>query len=154
MGMGSVDFGGPFSNALKQASVTVMPNAQCIETFPELTKNDMCTTPYQKDRSDGCQGDSGGPVIQLLYNRHFVIGTIKEGIYVTLSVNTLDMTAPGWCYNFTRVCINMVTIFWCSMAEGIYCGTDYPGKCQRVSPYRDFIQKYAGPLNYFCLYNH
>lgn len=36
--------------------------------------------------------------------------------------------------------------------DGIYCGGYYPGKCQRVSPYRPWIAEKAGTINYFCLY--
>lgn len=37
--------------------------------------------------------------------------------------------------------------------DGIYCGGPYPGKCQRVSPFRKWIQSVAGEMNFFCLYS-
>lgn len=112
MGFGTIDYGGAFSKVLKQAYATVMPNAQCKDSFDELTNNDLCTSTYGKDRNDTCQGDSGGPIVQSTF-RDFIIGVVKDGIY---------------------------------------CGGFYPGKCQRVSPFRQWIAQTAGQINFFCFY--
>lgn len=54
MGFGSTDFGAANANALKVATASMMPNAQCKQTYGnELTDRDSCT--YSQSRNDTCQ---------------------------------------------------------------------------------------------------
>lgn len=54
MGFGSTDFGAGNANALKVATASMMPNAQCKQTYGnELTDRDSCT--YSQSRNDTCQ---------------------------------------------------------------------------------------------------
>lgn len=55
MGFGTTDYGGAYSKQLKSAGIYVLPNAECEDTFDDLTDDDMCTTTYQQDRNDTCQ---------------------------------------------------------------------------------------------------
>ncbi|KAM3956808.1 venom serine protease-like [Aphomia sociella] len=80
LGWGTTFIGGPKSNVLLKADLSVMEQDQCRNKFPALGPEQICTYTPGKD---ACQDDSGGPLLYtdpttgLVFN----IGVVSYGRY-------------------------------------------------------------------------
>ncbi|KAF7643399.1 hypothetical protein LDENG_00240170 [Lucifuga dentata] len=52
----------PFPQTLQEVNLPIVSNAQCNQSYPELTSNMICAG-LQEGGKDSCQGDSGGPMV-------------------------------------------------------------------------------------------
>ena len=57
----SSNLGGITSNVLKYASVPLITNEDCIQSY-QLTSNMVCAG-FKEGGKDACQNDSGGPLV-------------------------------------------------------------------------------------------
>lgn len=60
IGWGTTKSGGSLPDVLQQATVKVLNNAKCKESYPKLVNSMLCAA---APRTDSCQGDSGGPLL-------------------------------------------------------------------------------------------
>ncbi|KAI9554581.1 hypothetical protein GHT06_019854 [Daphnia sinensis] len=60
IGWGTTKSGGSLPNVLQQATVKVLNNAKCKESYPKLVNSMLCAA---APKTDSCQGDSGGPLM-------------------------------------------------------------------------------------------
>lgn len=97
-GWGSIEFGGPKSKILQKVDLNTIPNAECAQSYPNLTPDMICTKTLDKDT---CQSDSGGnlyysnPSNSLLYS----IGIVSGGYGCagpTPSLNTRVTSYLDW----------------------------------------------------------
>ncbi|XP_060536206.1 ovochymase-1-like [Cylas formicarius] len=79
LGWGSVEFSGPTSDVLLEASLTVISNQECSQAQNENIGSDQVCT-YAPGR-DACQSDSGGPLLWMdtSAQRLHLIGIISQG---------------------------------------------------------------------------
>ena len=62
-GWGSLYFWGPSPNALMQASVPLVSNQRCNNTYPGDIDDSMLCTGFDAGGVGPCHGDSGGPLV-------------------------------------------------------------------------------------------
>ncbi|XP_076628671.1 venom serine protease 34 [Colletes latitarsis] len=88
LGWGTTEFAGPPSDTLQKATLSVLTNLECSESYKNLTSDQFCT--YAEGKDD-CQMDSGGPVLwqNPTTRRIVLIGIINygSGCGVTSGVN-------------------------------------------------------------------
>ncbi|XP_057374920.1 trypsin-1-like [Daphnia carinata] len=60
IGWGTTKSGGTLPDVLQQATVKVLNNVKCKESYPRLFNSMLCAS---APRTDSCQGDSGGPLL-------------------------------------------------------------------------------------------
>ncbi|MFD4671574.1 S1 family peptidase [Lentzea sp. NPDC058450] len=63
LGWGRTTENGKTSRYLMQATVPVLPDSYCVDTYPQFQRTDMFCAGYEGGRIDTCQGDSGGPIV-------------------------------------------------------------------------------------------
>ncbi|KAK9309603.1 hypothetical protein QLX08_000821 [Tetragonisca angustula] len=102
LGWGTTDFGGPPSDILQKVTLSVLTNQQCSKTYPNITRNQICTYAEGKD---SCQMDSGGPVLwqDPTTRRLVLIGIISmgRGCGVTAGLNTRVGAYIDWIVSVT-----------------------------------------------------
>lgn len=97
LGWGRTSENGKTSRYLMQATVPVLPDAFCAETYPQFVKTDMFCAGYEGGKIDTCQGDSGGPIVaegKLVGVTSWGEGCArkdKPGVYVRLSRYAKDL---------------------------------------------------------------
>jgi secreted trypsin-like serine protease len=97
LGWGRTSENGKTSRFLLQATVPVLPDDYCVETYPQFVKTDMFCAGYESGRIDTCQGDSGGPIVangKLVGVTSWGEGCArkgKPGVYVRLSRYAKDL---------------------------------------------------------------
>jgi trypsin len=107
LGWGRTSENGKTSRFLMQASVPVLPDEFCVDTYPQFVKADMFCAGYEGGKVDTCQGDSGGPIVvdgKLVGVTSWGEGCArrnKPGVYVRISRyakelhSVVDASAPG-----------------------------------------------------------
>ncbi len=63
LGWGRTSENGKTSRYLMQAELPVLPDADCVDSYPQFVKADMFCAGYPEGKIDTCQGDSGGPIV-------------------------------------------------------------------------------------------
>jgi trypsin len=63
LGWGATSEGGAGSRYLMRATVPLIPDEQCRQSYPEYDPTTMLCAGYQQGGVDTCQGDSGGPLV-------------------------------------------------------------------------------------------
>ncbi|WP_329789588.1 serine protease [Lentzea sp. DG1S-22] len=63
LGWGRTSENGRTSRFLMQATVPVLPDDFCVNTYPQFVQTDMFCAGYEGGKVDTCQGDSGGPIV-------------------------------------------------------------------------------------------
>ncbi|MFI6101446.1 S1 family peptidase [Lentzea sp. NPDC051213] len=63
LGWGRTSENGKTSRFLLQATLPVLPDAFCEETYPQFVRSDMFCAGFAAGKVDTCQGDSGGPLV-------------------------------------------------------------------------------------------
>lgn len=97
LGWGRTSENGKTSRYLLQATVPVLPDDFCVETYPQFVKTDMFCAGYEGGRIDTCQGDSGGPIVvqgKLVGVTSWGEGCArrgKPGVYVRISRYAKDL---------------------------------------------------------------
>jgi secreted trypsin-like serine protease len=97
LGWGRTSENGKTSRYLLQATVPVLPDDFCVETYPQFVKADMFCAGYEGGKIDTCQGDSGGPIVvngKLVGVTSWGEGCArrnKPGVYVRLSRYAKDL---------------------------------------------------------------
>ncbi|NGY57601.1 serine protease [Lentzea sp. NEAU-D13] len=97
LGWGRTSENGKTSRYLLQATVPVLPDDFCVETYPQFVKTDMFCAGYEGGKIDTCQGDSGGPIVaqgKLVGVTSWGEGCArrgKPGVYVRLSRYAKDL---------------------------------------------------------------
>merc|ERR1719422_2964349 len=76
-GWGRLSSGGSSPNVLQEVDVTVLSNADCKNSYSEISEVHICAADNGKD---SCQGDSGGPLIAPENGRYALIGVVSYGI--------------------------------------------------------------------------
>jgi len=76
-GWGTLSSGGSSPNVLQEVDVTVLSNADCKNSYSEISDVHICAADNGKD---SCQGDSGGPLIAPENGRYALIGVVSYGI--------------------------------------------------------------------------
>lgn len=102
-GWGTTQFAGPKSTVLLKATVIVDSSNNCLQYYPSLTANQICTKPQYNSNSDACQYDSGGPVYYVA-QRQYSVGTISYGQYCGNSkpaINTKVASYLPWIERMT-----------------------------------------------------
>ena len=110
IGWGATSEGGSGSNALKEATVPIVSDAQCAETYGVLliASQHLCAG-YPQGGTDTCQGDSGGPLMVRNASNQFILAGITSfgigcgrpdtpGVYtevaaMTTFINAMVLTA-------------------------------------------------------------
>ncbi|XP_078037748.1 venom serine protease 34 [Augochlora pura] len=102
LGWGSTEYGGEPSTTLQKVTLNVETNLQCRKSYPDVTKNEICT--YTKDK-DTCGMDSGGPILWKNPTSHNLLlaGVINYGIGCALvgSVNLRVGAYVDWIVKST-----------------------------------------------------
>ncbi|MGW6446059.1 S1 family peptidase [Lentzea sp. NPDC055074] len=99
LGWGRTAENGKTSRFLMQATVPVLPDAFCVDTYPQFVKADMFCAGYEGGKVDTCQGDSGGPIVvdgKLVGVTSWGEGCArknKPGVYVRISRYAKDLHA-------------------------------------------------------------
>lgn len=97
LGWGRTSENGKTSRYLMQATVPVLPDDYCVESYPQFVKTDMFCAGYEGGKVDTCQGDSGGPIVangKLVGVTSWGEGCArkgKPGVYVRLSRYAKDL---------------------------------------------------------------
>ncbi|SER15762.1 S1 family peptidase [Lentzea albida] len=97
LGWGRTSENGRTSRYLMQATVPVLPDDYCLDTYPHFLKEDMFCAGYDAGKVDTCQGDSGGPVVaggKLVGVTSWGEGCArrgKPGVYVRISRYAKDL---------------------------------------------------------------
>ncbi|WP_086665687.1 S1 family peptidase [Lentzea kentuckyensis] len=97
LGWGRTSENGKTSRYLLQATVPVLSDEFCVETYPQFVKTDMFCAGYEGGKIDTCQGDSGGPIVaqgKLVGVTSWGEGCArrgKPGVYVRLSRYAKDL---------------------------------------------------------------
>ncbi|GHH51985.1 serine protease [Lentzea cavernae] len=106
-GWGRTSENGKTSRYLMGATVPVLADDFCVQTYPHFKKADMFCAGYEGGKIDTCQGDSGGPVVvdgKLVGVTSWGEGCArrnKPGVYVRISRYAKDLhpvvdaTPPG-----------------------------------------------------------
>lgn len=107
LGWGRTTENGKTSRYLMQATVPVLPDAFCVDTYPQFVKADMFCAGFEGGKVDTCQGDSGGPIVadgKLVGVTSWGEGCArrnKPGVYVRISRyaeelhSVVDASPPG-----------------------------------------------------------
>jgi trypsin len=107
LGWGRTSENGKTSRFLMQATVPVLPDDFCVDTYPQFVKADMFCAGYEEGKVDTCQGDSGGPIVvqgKLVGVTSWGEGCArrnKPGVYVRISRyakdlhSVVDASPPG-----------------------------------------------------------
>lgn len=107
LGWGRTAENGKTSRFLMQATVPVLPDDFCVDTYPQFVKADMFCAGYEGGKVDTCQGDSGGPIVvdgKLVGVTSWGEGCArknKPGVYVRISRyakdlhSVVDASPPG-----------------------------------------------------------
>ncbi|SFR21363.1 Trypsin [Lentzea waywayandensis] len=107
LGWGRTAENGKTSRFLMQATVPVLPDDFCVDTYPQFVKADMFCAGYEGGKIDTCQGDSGGPIVadgKLVGVTSWGEGCArknKPGVYVRISRyakdlhSVVDASPPG-----------------------------------------------------------
>lgn len=82
-GWGAVTHGGSAQETLRYATVRVITNAECRQTFPDSTVIDSVMCTVGDSNQSFCAGDSGGPLV------------LNEGGIPT-QVGIVSFNAPAW----------------------------------------------------------
>ncbi|KAB7502897.1 Vitamin K-dependent protein C [Armadillidium nasatum] len=81
IGWGTQQYGGTYSNILREVMIKILKRSECEAAFPgfnPITPNMFCAG---LGGGDSCQGDSGGPfLIQEPDLRWYVVGIVSRGI--------------------------------------------------------------------------
>ncbi|KAB7502002.1 Transmembrane protease serine 5, partial [Armadillidium nasatum] len=81
IGWGTQQYGGTYSNILREVMIKILKRSECEAAFPgfnPITPNMFCAG---LGGGDSCQGDSGGPfLIQEPDSRWYVVGIVSRGI--------------------------------------------------------------------------
>jgi secreted trypsin-like serine protease len=99
LGWGRTSENGKTSRYLMQATVPVLPDDYCVDSYPQFVKADMFCAGYDGGKVDTCQGDSGGPIVadgKLVGVTSWGEGCArkgKPGVYVRLSRYAKDLHA-------------------------------------------------------------
>jgi secreted trypsin-like serine protease len=97
LGWGRTSENGKTSRYLMQATLPVLPDEFCVETYPQFVKTDMFCAGYEGGKIDTCQGDSGGPIVaqgKLVGVTSWGEGCArrgKPGVYVRISRYAKDL---------------------------------------------------------------
>ena len=78
IGWGATREGGSGSNALKEATVPIVSDAQCAETYLTLVGSQHLCAGYPQGGTDTCQGDSGGPLMVRNGSNQFILAGITS----------------------------------------------------------------------------
>ncbi|GGM78728.1 serine protease [Lentzea pudingi] len=107
LGWGRTSENGKTSRYLLQATVPVLPNEFCVDTYPQFVEEDMFCAGFKGGKVDTCQGDSGGPIVadgKLVGVTSWGEGCArrnKPGVYVRISRyakelhSIVDASPPG-----------------------------------------------------------
>ncbi|MFD5826786.1 S1 family peptidase [Lentzea sp. NPDC060358] len=99
LGWGRTVENGRTSRYLLQATVPVLPDDYCVESYPQFVRADMFCAGYEGGKVDTCQGDSGGPIVaggKLVGITSWGEGCArkgKPGVYVRVSRYAKDLHA-------------------------------------------------------------
>lgn len=63
LGWGRVKEGGPTSQVLLKATVPIVTDAACTQSYLRFSASSMVCAGYEEGGIDACQGDSGGPLV-------------------------------------------------------------------------------------------
>ncbi|CCH34251.1 serine protease [Actinosynnema sp. NPDC047251] len=63
LGWGTTSSGGSASRYLLKASVPVVSDTSCKQSYPQYNASAMVCAGYPQGGTDTCQGDSGGPIV-------------------------------------------------------------------------------------------
>ncbi|XP_053607861.1 urokinase-type plasminogen activator-like isoform X2 [Plodia interpunctella] len=67
---------GKYKSEIKQSTVVnLVPNRECREYYPHLSKSQLCAAGYSGE--DTCKGDSGGPLMLQYEGKYFVSGVVS-----------------------------------------------------------------------------
>jgi secreted trypsin-like serine protease len=97
LGWGRTSENGRTSRYLLQATLPVLPDGYCAESYPQFVKTDMFCAGYEGGKIDTCQGDSGGPIVvdgKLVGITSWGEGCArkgKPGVYVRISRYAKDL---------------------------------------------------------------
>lgn len=97
LGWGRISENGKTSRYLMQAEVPVLPDADCVDSYPQFVRTDMFCAGYPEGKIDTCQGDSGGPIVaggKLVGVTSWGEGCArrgKPGVYVRLARYAKDL---------------------------------------------------------------
>jgi secreted trypsin-like serine protease len=97
LGWGRISENGRTSRYLMQATLPVLPDDYCAESYPQFVKADMFCAGYEGGKIDTCQGDSGGPIVvegKLVGVTSWGEGCArrgKPGVYVRISRYAKDL---------------------------------------------------------------
>ena len=81
MGWGTIYFGGPTSNVLREVELDVMDQLMCENLYTNIspiTDDMLCAA---RAGGDACQGDSGGPLIKFENGQPIQVGIVSWGVY-------------------------------------------------------------------------
>ncbi|WP_394616259.1 S1 family peptidase [Lentzea sp. JNUCC 0626] len=97
LGWGRTAENGKTSRFLMEATVPVLPDTFCVDTYPQFVKTDMFCAGFEGGKVDTCQGDSGGPIVadgKLVGVTSWGEGCArknKPGVYVRISRYAKDL---------------------------------------------------------------
>ena len=97
LGWGRTSENGKTSRYLLQATLPVLPDTYCAESYPQFVRTDMFCAGYERGKIDTCQGDSGGPIVadgKLVGVTSWGEGCArrgKPGVYVRISRYAKDL---------------------------------------------------------------
>lgn len=81
MGWGSIYFGGPTSNVLREVGLDVLDHVMCENLYMNIspiTDDMLCAA---REGGDACQGDSGGPLIKFENGEPIQVGIVSWGVF-------------------------------------------------------------------------